>query len=90
MTTIIPFEPTASAPFQFQATLDGQIYTCAVTWNLFGQRWYLGCYTLTGTLMFNRALVGSPLGYDINLAAGIFTTSALVYRAPTGQFEISP
>ena len=89
MATTILFAPTQSAPFQFQPTLDGTVYNCIVTWSLFGQRWYLACYTLNGALVFNRAFVGSPLGYDINLLAGIFTTSTLVYRQPTQMIEIT-
>ena len=90
MTTYIDFTPTAAAPFQFQPTLDGAVYTCIVTWNVYGQRWYLQCNSLDGTLIFNRALVSSPLNYDTNLAAGYFTTSTLIYRGANSQFEVSP
>jgi len=90
MTTYIDFTPTATQNFQFQPTLDGNVYTCVVTWNVSGQRYYLSCYTLSGTLVFNQALVGSPVNYDINLAGPWFTSSTLVFREGTQQFEVSP
>ena len=90
MTTYIDFVQSNLTPFQFQPTLDGTTYVCTVTWNIFGQRFYLLCQTVAGDVIFNQALVGSPLGYDINLAGGYFTTSTLVFRQSTQQFEISP
>lgn len=90
MTTFIDFTPNQTGPFQFQPTLDGLVCTCIIYWPLFSQRWYIACYTLGGVLIFNQAFIGSPLGYDINLAAGYFTTSTLVYRAPNNQIEVSP
>lgn len=89
MTTITPFTPTASAPFQFQPTLDGALYTAIVTWNVFGRRYYLNLYTLQGIRVFTVPLVGSPLDYDISLTAGYFA-STLVFREPSQQFEVSP
>jgi hypothetical protein len=170
LTTIIPFAPAigpSSPPFQFQATLDGQIYTCTVTWNVFSQRWYLGVYSLSGVLVVLVPMVGSPnalplasltwqswrgglvqavaeaphwfrvgsvvvltisstvptgfggtgnrcvitgpstftyplatdpgvesqpgfYSYDVNLVAGYFLTSTLVWRSLNSQFEINP
>ena len=54
------------APFQFQPTLDGEVYNAAVVW-LFGmaQRWYLQLYSLSGNLVFLQALIGSPSGFNI-------------------------
>jgi hypothetical protein len=163
MTTYVNFTPSPAAPFQFQATLDGEQYTIIVTWNLFGQRFYANCYTLSGALVFSLPLVGSSVGrtiqtatwannlatittsiphgftvgtianltiggmspdgyngtyqcsvinstqvvyslpndpgvisspgymyYNINLAAGYFSTSSLVFRTANLQFEITP
>lgn len=166
MTSYVPFVPSSIAPFQFQATLDGVIYNLTVTWNLFGQRWYVNCYTSDNALVFAVPLIGSlnatniesitndfgtatltlagphfyPVGtslslvvsgaepadyngtflmlvtsgtqlsyqlatnpdttgpstvpgsvaYNINLAAGYFTNSTLIYRDQNTQFEISP
>ncbi len=89
MTTITPFTPSSTAPFQFQPTLDGSLYTAIVTWCLFGRRYYLNLFTLQGTRVFTMPLIGSPLDYDISLTAGYFT-SKLIFRAPSQQFEVSP
>lgn len=167
MTTYIDFTPTQTGPFQFRATLDGNVYNIITTWNLYGQRWYASCYALDGTRVFTIPLIGSgsplrlaslswsdagvtglvtatigagvfrqlgevleltiagntPDGYngqqacavtgqtsfayplavnpgtavvlgtysfDINLAAGYFATSTLIWREANGQFEVSP
>lgn len=84
------FTPSATQRFQFQATLDGNIYTCAVSWNLVRQGYYLSIYTLGQALVGSIAMVGSPLGYDISLAKPFGFVSTLVFRAPTNQFEVSP
>ena len=86
-TTIIPFTPGPAAPFQFQATLDGNLYNCVVTWNLMGQRWYLNVYDLSGNLIICTAMAGSPAGYNISLVAPLFDTQ-LVYRVANLQFEV--
>jgi hypothetical protein len=89
MTTFTDFTPSASAPFQFQPTFDGATYTVIVTWGLFGQRYYVNCYTVPGALVYSLPLIGSPPDYDISLNAGYFQ-STLVYRAANNQFEVSP
>lgn len=65
MTTYFNFQPSAGTNFQFQPTLDGQQYTVIITWNVFGQRYYVNCYALSGALIFARALTGSPVGLDL-------------------------
>lgn len=65
MTTFFDFVPSNVAPFEFQPTLDGQVYTCVVTWNLFCRRYYLSCYRLNGTRVFTRPLLGSPAGLTL-------------------------
>lgn len=90
MSVTVPydFSPSLANPFQFQPTLDnGIVYSCFVTWNIYGQRWYLSIYTLTGQLVLSRAMVGSPIGYDISLTTGYFTTS-IVYRIDNQQIEV--
>ncbi|MHB8817014.1 MAG: hypothetical protein ACYDAE_27635 [Steroidobacteraceae bacterium] len=61
MTTYVDFQPssTASPPFQFQATLDGGQYNVAVTWNVFGQRYYASVYDLSGNRICSVPMVGS-------------------------------
>lgn len=89
MTTLVVFQPSPLVAFQFLATLDEQLYTCSVRWNVFGQRWYLYISTQDGTLVVAQALVGSPPDYDISLTAGYFT-STMVFRQDTQTFEITP
>lgn len=90
MTTFVPFTPTPTQAFQFTVTLDGEQYNLITTWSLYGRRWYFNLYTLQGVLFLSAALVGSPDDYDINLISGFFTTSTLIFRASTAQFEVNP
>lgn len=76
MTTIVAFQPSQTAPFQFQAEFDGATYQVLVTWSLFGQRYYVGVFDLSGNLIFLKGLVGSPVGValqSISWDAGIVT-----------------
>ena len=93
-TVYVDFTPSTTAPFQFQPVLDGQPYTAVITWNLFGQRWYITVSTVSGTLVVCQAMVGSPLDYNISLVAGYLNangaqfTSQLVFRQANNQFEV--
>jgi len=86
-TTVIPFEPTATANFQFQVTLDGGAYTCICTWNLYGQRYYVSVYSPDTTLVLCVPLIGSTDSNNISLVAGYFT-SKLVFRISSQSFEV--
>lgn len=92
MTTLISFTPNnnSSPPFSQPVTLDNVSYSLNVTWNIAGQRWFVALQDQSGFVVWMGALIGSPLNYDILLAPGIFTTSTLLYRADTGNFEITP
>lgn len=90
MATLFQFAPATNQNFGFAPTLDGQQYSAVVTWNLFGQRWVLNLYNLQGGLILQKPLVASPLDYDINLVEGYFTTSTLVYRESSNNFEVTP
>jgi hypothetical protein len=90
VTTYVPLSPPPGQGFDFQATLDGNTYRMRVTWNVFGQRWFLSCFTANDVLVFHQALVSSPQEGDINLLAGYFITSTLVFRALGSQFEVNP
>jgi len=61
VTTYVDFQPssTATPPFQFQATLDSVQYNVTTTWNIFGQRWYVNVYDLSGNRILTRPMVGS-------------------------------
>jgi hypothetical protein len=57
--------PASAGPFTFQPTLDNNQYTVTVTWSLFGQRFYVNCYTLSGVLVFSMPLIGSMIGTNL-------------------------
>lgn len=88
--TIIPFNLPVTGNFQFSPVLGGVTYIATVTWNLYGQRYYIQIATTTGNVIMYRPVVGSPPEYDINLAAGYFKTSTLVFRTYTNSFEVAP
>lgn len=90
--TLIPFLPSATSapPFQTIVTLDSASYSLACFWNISGQRWYFSISDLSGNLMWNGPLVGSPIAADIPLAPGVFQTSVILFREDSGNFEISP
>lgn len=85
-----PFAPNVNRNFSFTPTLDGKQYSVLVKWSLFGQRWLVNVYSLQGVLIFIKPLRTSPEDSDINMAAGYFKTSKLVYRASSDTFEVSP
>ena len=86
MTTFYQFAPSSAAPYSFQPTLDGDVYNCTVTWNLFGVRYFLNVNALDGTLIMSRGLVASPVGVAIqniqwaNGAAMVTTAKPHGYR----------
>lgn len=90
MTTFVNLNPQPGQGFTFQATLDGVGYTMSVTWNVFGQRWFISCLTNNGALIFHLPVIASPNEGDINLLAGYFVTSTMVFRATGQNFEITP
>ena len=95
MTTVTPFAPTATAPFQFQATLTDSVlgtatYNCTVLWNTFGQRWYLQVVDQDGNLKVNKPMVASPASYPISLVAGYFSGSTLVFTEGTQTLVVTP
>lgn len=92
MTTYISFAPSPaqSPPFQVTVTLDSVAYNLAAMWNFAAQRWYMSLVDASGAVAWYGALVGSPLNYDIPLAPGIFTTSTILFREDSGNFEITP
>ena len=90
MTTIVKFEPSPNANFQFNPTLDGVGYVAVCTYNNYSPRYYISIYDLSRNLIMTRPIVGSPDNYDINILAGFFTNSTMVYRVSSAQFEITP
>lgn len=90
--TTIPFAPnnSNSPPFSTPLTLDGASYVGNVTWNVYGQRWFLSIVDATNTVIWCGAMIGSPIGFDILLAPGIFAASTILYREDTGNLEVNP
>ena len=84
MATFTPFTPNALAVFQFQATLDSAIYNVFVTWNTFGQRWYINIYDQSNTRIFTGALIGSPNGVAIQAASWSQGVVTLTTEIPHG------
>ncbi len=63
MTTTTPFTPVVTSgaiPFSFVAQLDGSAYNVIVSYNVWGQRWYISVFSLDGTFIFMLPLIGSP------------------------------
>ncbi len=89
MTTIVKFDPSPASNFQFQATLDGNLYTVICTFNAYGQRYYFTIYDLTQTAILSRPIIESPDGFDINLIA-LYFASTMVFRESSQSFEIAP
>jgi hypothetical protein len=92
MTTFLAFAPSINAapPFSVSITMDGNSYNLAVFWNLYRTGWYYSLTDQNGNAVITAALVGSPLTANIDLAPGVFDTSTLLYRADTGNFEVTP
>jgi len=78
MTTLIDFKPSAIQAFQFDATFDDALYTVLVTWNLYGQRWYINIHDIEGILVLCMPLIGSPTPKDL-AAPPAFETVELMY-----------
>lgn len=88
MTTVVQFSPSAQSAFTFQATLEGATanvlgvgptYNVTVTWNVYGQRWYITIVDQNGTRVLTTPLIGSSSDYLISMTAGYFTTQLLYY-----------
>jgi hypothetical protein len=92
MATLIPLtiNSTISPPFSSVFTLDGVAYYGSVSWNITAQRYYFQLQDQAANVVWHGALVGSPLGYDIPLAPGVFAESVILYREDTGNFEVTP
>lgn len=65
MTTIIPVAFSSQQAPSVSVTLDGEQYNLTMTWNLYGQRYYVNCSDLQNNLIFSLPLIGSPDGLTI-------------------------
>lgn len=79
MTTYFPFAPSSIIAPVFYPILDGDSYTCSVTWNLYGQRYYLNCFDQSGSLIFSVANVESQSSIQLQSlswnSASLFVTA---------------
>lgn len=89
MTTFY-FNPQPTQNFTFSPTLDGVTYVAMCTYNVYGQRYYISIFDTSRNLIVYQPVIGSPPNFDIDLVFGFFKTSTLIYRASTGNFEVSP
>ena len=90
MAVFVSFTPGPDSGMTFSATLDGTSYQMVVTWNVFGQRWYLSCYSTNNERVFTLPLVGSPNEGPINLIGAYFQLSQMIFRDDAQMFEITP
>lgn len=88
-TTLYQFAPSVTANYSFSPTLDGAQYSVIISWQLFGRRWIVNVYDLSGNLVLAKPLRSSPDDYDINIIGGYFTSTTMVYRESTGNFEVT-
>ena len=86
MTITIAFNPDGKTPFSFQATVGGAKLFATVPYNLYANRFYVRLTDGQGRIVSYVPLIGSPDGFDINLALP-FAPGSLVYRVSTNQFE---
>lgn len=90
MTAYFPLTPSSVQAPSFFPTFDGVQYRCVVTWNLFGQRYYVNCYDLTGNLVFCIALIETPPGIQLSglswdiLAQTVTATTLTPHGMPIG------
>jgi hypothetical protein len=92
MTVLVHYVQQPNQVFQFTTALtdvlgNQQSYTLTVTWNLYGQRYYLTCYTQQNVVVFCVPVMNSPDNYSINMAFGYFATP-IVFRQSSQNFEI--
>ena len=90
MTTIINFNPSATANFQFNCTLDDKACVVVCVYNNYSPRYYFNVYDSARNLLLTRPIIGSPDDYDIDMLFGYFTTSKMIYRVSSNNFEITP
>ncbi|HID7391834.1 TPA: hypothetical protein ACXHUI_004606 [Klebsiella pneumoniae] len=73
----------------FTPTLDSTVYNCQVKWNIAAQRWYILITDNSGNTMLNTPAVGSTNGTGINLIAGVFSRTAMIWREQNGVIEVT-
>lgn len=78
MTQLYDFQPSTTAPFQFRPTLDGALYLATITWNLYGQRYYMLLTDQSGAVVFLKSLRASQVGIAVASAVWDFNARDVV------------
>ena len=90
--TFVDFLPSTTTAFVFQPTLNGTPYIATITWNVFGQRYYITITDLSGNLIVCRALSESGPGLQASLtwASGIaVATCTMNHNVPINTVIIA-
>ncbi len=87
-TELFPFSGNEQKSMVFTPLLDGEVYNCQTKWNIAGQRWYLNITDNSGNRQLTIPVIASPDGFDINLLAGAFSKTRMVWRYEKGQIEV--
>lgn len=85
MSTSVPFTPSTTSAFTFQPSIAGVQYTAVVTWNLFGQRYYLNLFDTSGNLILCTAIVSSGPRFGVTLSwenDGVAGVATAITNAP--------
>lgn len=86
--TFINFTPSTTSVFSFQAQLAGTQYTVTVTWNVFGQRYYITVADLSGNVVLYRPLIacGPQFTAQFEWASGIASAvTSSPHNVPVGS-----
>ena len=88
MTTYFPFFTSNTVAPSFQPTLDGNVYNCVLTRNLFGQDYYVNCFDQSGNIVFSVALTETAPSMTIETmswdGAALTTTVTMQNPLPPG------
>ncbi len=80
----VDFQPRATEPFLFKATLDGVLYDVLVTFNLFGQRYFLNIHDQDGNLIVCEPVVGSPTPKQLAAVPASAGVSSMTWASTDG------
>lgn len=73
----------------FTPVLDGTVYNCQIRWNISAQRWYILITDNSGNTVLNTPAVGSTNESGINLIAGVFSRTTMIWREQNGLIEVN-
>lgn len=82
--TTYPFTPAIGQNISFNPTLNSNTYTANITWNIFGQRWYLNLYDSNNNLIIATAVVSSDDTHPISSIS--WTNNLVTVESTTPHF----